>query len=487
MKFFKWLGNAGRVSAVALLGAGGVAVVGVLGTAAYLLNGPDGNTSFSDLGYTDPDQVVFTTGSNVKYEKGDGTNPLISSRNIKITDEKEENLRRGEELAARQREMQQYATAYGTSQGDGLVGNPTYAGGEEINQLTGMMNNIQELTASVAAGAAGGVPPEGKGNGEGEGSGGGISPLTRASTKWTNGVNGSGGVNPYGGAGSNGIQNEWSGSAGGSGGNANQVGDIIANAQQEAQSKLEEMRLKGAQPPRPHSHFGQDHNTVGPPSKLLERRAAEDRITFAQKRSADEARNKHRLPVTTAFLDGTRVPGGVTLLDGAETFDTGGTQETQDLDPVFKKGLLNNAGGYLDSLQKKSRDREHDGNILRKAMWICFGIALAMSILIPLLKSIPFFGVALSFVALCVGLAAVAVLGGYIVHFLQQGWSYRGIPITATVFAGTMTLGLILSFVLGGGSVTVKEGAVHALGKGLGLSVAQTAAIGGGLCCHGYW
>ena len=483
MKIFKWLGSAGRVSATALLGAGGVAVVGVLGTAAYLLNGPDNNTSFSDLGYSNPDQVVFTSGSNVGYEKGDGSNPFISSRDVNITAKEEADRLRGEQFAAQQREMQQYA-AYGTSKGDGLVGNPTYEGGEEIDpnlrNLTGMMDNIQNLASAVGGQAGADGNPGAPGGSEASGD----SSFARAATNWNKGVNSSGGVNPHS-AGGQGIQNEWAGSAGGSaGGAAGAVGDVLASAQQQVKQMSEGTRLgSSTRFSSTRSQFNRDKDSFGALTST-ERKKAEDRLTFAQKRSADEAKNKNRMANTTAFLDGNRVTGGMTFVDANGQFTTGGTQGTQDLNSNFKKGL-SRAGEYLDTVQVKTRDREHDGNILKKAMWICFGIALAMSILIPLLKSVPLFGVALSFVALCVGLAAVAVLGGYIVHFLQQGWSYRGIPITATVFAGTMTLGLVLSFVLGGGSVTVKQGAAKAFGEALGLSVGQGAAIGGASAAAG--
>ncbi len=448
MKFFKWLGSAGRVSAAALLGAGGVAVVGVLGTAAYLLNGPDNNTSFSDLGYSNPDQVVFTSGSNVGYEKGDGSNPFISSRDVNITAKEEADRLRGEQFAAQQREMQQYG-AYGTSQGDGLVGNPTYEGGEEIDpnlrNLTGMMDNIQNLASAVGGQAGADGNPGAPGGSEASGD----SSFARAATNWNKGVNSSGGINPHSAGGSSqGIQNEWAGSAGGSASGASAaVGDILANAQQQVKQMSEGTRLgSGTRFSSTRSQFNRDKDSFGALAST-DRKKAEDRLTFAQKRSAAEAKNKNRMANTTAFLDGNRVTGGMTFVDANGTFTTGGTQGTQDLNSNFRKGL-SRAGEYLDTVQTKTRDREHDGNILRKAMWICFGIALAMATLIPFLKAIPIWGHIAAVIAFCVGLAAVAVLGGYIVHFLQQGWSYRGIPITATVFAGTMTLGLLGSFLL---------------------------------------
>lgn len=474
MKFFKWLGNAGRVSAAALLGAGGVAVVGVLGTAAYLLNGPDGNTSFSDLGYSNPDQVVFTSGSNIGYEKGDGSNPFISSRGVGLIDDQAVSIQRQKEMAEQREAAEKYA-AYGTSHGDGLVGNPNFDADKiETAGLRDVMTNLNDSIAAVSAGQMGGQPggQPGASGGEGGSDGAGGAQLARAATNWSKGVNTSG-INPHSAGGSQGVQNEWAGSAGGAGG-ANAVGDILANAQQQAQQRLEGARLGSSREfPKPRSQFGTDKDSFAEKARM-QRDRAENRLKFAQKRSAYEAKNKNRMPNTTAFMDGDRITGGMTFVDGKSTFNTGGSQGTQDLSSNFQK-RLQGAGAAFDAVQGQLYDRQHDVHTLQKAAWICFGIALAMSIAIPFLKAIPIWGHIAALVALGIGLAAVGVLGYEIIRFLQHGWSYRGWAITATVFAGSSLIGLLSSFFLSKGADTVAEA-----GKGLGTGVSEGANVGMG-------
>ncbi len=472
MNIFKWLGKAGRVSTAALLGAGGVAVVGGLGAAALLMSGgQDDNTSFTDLNYERQNNVVYTAGSNVGYnysKDASGEKSLISARNINYVDQADYAAEQNRQFEMQNQEMQR---AYSMSQdaeglANGAVDETEGLGGmfgmgapDNLKEMvSGMQNAMGDVAKQAAAGQAGteGQKTDGQ--------------LARATVgNWSNSSATQGSLNPHVGGHSGSGGSQWTPGAGESA--AAQVGNALEKAQSTL-SNLEGARLSGRGFTPNKATFGNPLDSSGKFAGMGQE--GQNRLVYAQKKAAETARNKHREAnsLGKGFLDGDKISGGITIEGTGIT--TGEGQESADFGNKFAVAM-NNVGAALDAVQEQARDREADGHSLKNTLWKTFAIVLAAAIAIPWLKRIqpPWLGWGLAIIAGLAGLTALALLTTKIVKF-SKAWGFTGMAITATAVGTVMAAGLALSFFKSSAWYDIQS---KFLGK-LGISSATGLSVG---------
>ena len=471
MNFFKSLPLTTKI----LAGAAGIGAAALVGYGVLTAPEDSGN-AFFDNGRQNIEYVAGAEGSVAERE-------LISSRNVGIVDEQAMQQERAREALEMRKEQAAYdqlnansempATGAAVSyEGIGL-NNGGYEG--DTNNLTlptniPGMGDLAGMIGNAVGGANGGAGANGALGAKGEAAANGQqATLQRASMANPVKVGGVGGASASGGNSGQGVQNVWSAGGGAENSGEAQKGlDILNNAMGMIKEANEGAKLVG-RPIDNKPRFGTE-NALSRAGKGLDFNGKGGNDLERFRASAKKIANSKYLPANApahAWM-GSDVEGGITI-GGTTLVDNLGNGATDD--QKFTAGLKN-AGNYLDGIAGEMRDREKDGNSLKKHLWITFGIVLALAIAIPWLKHIWIFGVNLGVVAFAVGLAAIAALGIHIGVFSSH-WKFEGIAITATAVGAAMTAGLLLSFFLSGGQA-VQQGAQNA-----GLSGAPGGAAAG--------
>jgi hypothetical protein len=484
MKFLQWLGKAGKASVATLAGLGGVAAVAGVASWVYLSGDNPDNTSFN-LGGNPSSNIVYSVGGNADYSAGSqegGSDLLVSSRNIQILDEQSLRETEAEEMAQSHKTA---AQAFATSGGDALLGNSGYQG-DKIGKYSG---SVEDPTASLAGlsdviakaqGGMGGVNMQGgpnggaAANGEAEKEGGKPALASSQRPDW-------GSSAALSGKGGNGVNNQFVTQANGLGrsasGASGNVAEQVAGALQAGEAGASGV-LKSVLP-NGRGSFGNANKleqNVGSTGGRggFDRNKAINRLRFAQKRSTEEAKNKHRMAVTTAFMGGDRRTGGITLEDGSLT--TGQGQGSQDLSGDFKSGLKNLSGFHAD-MTNEDLKRQEDASQLKSRLWATIGVAIAAMIAIPLLRCIPIFGWALAAAVACAALATIASL---FVKAAQYGndWGSSGLTTVCYILGSVLAGGVAASFFFPGVFLKVIGKVATFLGLG-GVKVVTAAAVMG--------
>ena len=394
MKYLQWLNKAGKTSMAALAGLGGVAAAAGVASWMYINGGDDGN-SFH-LGSQQPTNIVYTSGGNADYntygaqEQGSSV-ALASSRNLKIMEQEDLRAAQREQLAESERLAGQ---AYGTSESSALVGNSDFQG-EKIPEFESMMGGkspmagmpdikglMAKATANMGGSGAQGGAANGAAGGAGRGAAGGDKGPAALSSQgkrdWTKSaaLGGRGGGSGEAGANQFVLQANGRGKAVDPASAMAEAGDVVKRAQQEAAALMDSSRDAGkAARASFKNNKVTDRDSHG--GRAQDRARALDRLQFAQKRSAQEASNKNRMAVSTAFLDGNKITGGITLSDGGVGVTTGMGQASKDFNTSFGAGLgkIQEVGEQLIDEENERRQDRHD---LKARLWKTVGFVIGM-------------------------------------------------------------------------------------------------------------
>ncbi len=472
MKYLQWLNKAGKTSMAALAGLGGVAAVAGVASWMYINGGDDGN-SFH-LGSQQPTNIVYTSGGNADYntygaqEQGSSV-ALASSRNLKIMEQEDLRAAQREQLAESERLAGQ---AYGTSESSALVGNSDFQG-EKIPEFESMMGgknpmagmpDIQGLMAKATAnmggsGAQGGAA-NGAAGGAGRGAAGGNKGPAALSSQgkrdWTTSaaLGGRGGGSGEAGANQFVLQANGRGKAVDPASAMAEVGDVVKRAQQEAAALMDSSRDAGkAARASFKNNKVTDRDSHG--GRAQDRARALDRLQFAQKRSAQEASNKNRMAVSTAFLDGNKITGGITLSDGGVGVTTGMGQASKDFNTSFGAGL-----GKLQEVGKQLVDEElqrrQDRQNLQAKIWRTVGIIVTVMMAIAyLMKMFRRAVTPWEKVAYFVGAIVAAGIGLYSIGDLwvaanefKHRWNEHTLRDASRIVGVLGTLGIAATFII---------------------------------------
>lgn len=479
MNIFKWLtGRAGKMALSAAQAVGLSAVVGVAGIAAWqYLDSPADNTAFNPAAQYDPGEVVYvagasggTYGANGEVESAFRAKP---SKAIEMTEKMtlaqkqaqamEDDVIPSVSVAPTPSAYQMGATEglgmnANDGKGEGLDGNPLAA---IQGTMSGMKDVISRAQAQAQAQAGAQNPEEKPGK------------ATLASAKRTSA--GSAGAG-HGQAFNSSFVIQNSGKNTGSravagAGSPEEVGNIFASAQAQANRTVEGMQM------RSRSNFGPGNNSLGADKDLSVGDARSSKegkdLVFIQKRSADAARNKNRSANegSRAFLASTKVSGGMRIV--GDTVAIGQGQGSKDFDNV-NEANLRGIGKWTDASVDEATQRMLDRQNLQKWLWRAIATCLAAMIAIPLLKH-SFWGIfaaiAISVAALVV--AAVAIVkGGQFAH----KWGGSGMSTAVIIVGGLMAAGVAMAWIFRGAF----QKFFKLIGQKLGLSGASSSAASGG-------
>ena len=479
MNIFKWLtGRAGKMALSAAQAVGLSAVVGVAGIAAWqYLDSPADNTAFNPAAQYDPGEVVYvagasggTYGANGEVESAFRAKP---SKAIEMTEKMtlaqkqaqamEDDVIPSVSVSPTPSAYQMGATEglgmnANDGKGEGLDGNPLAA---IQGTMSGMKDVISRAQAQAQAQAGAQNPEEKPGK------------ATLASAKRTSA--GSAGAG-HGQAFNSSFVIQNSGKNTGSravagAGSPEEVGNIFASAQAQANRTVEGMQM------RSRSNFGPGNNSLGADKDLSVGDARSSKegkdLVFIQKRSADAARNKNRSANegSRAFLASTKVSGGMRIV--GDTVAIGQGQGSKDFDNV-NEANLRGIGKWTQSAVDEATQRMLDRQNLQKWLWRAIATCLAAMIAIPLLKH-SFWGI---FAAIAISVAALAVAAMAIVKGGQfaHKWGGSGMSTTVIIVGGLMAAGVVVSFILHDAFARFYK----FIGEKLGLSGASETATSGG-------
>lgn len=480
MNIFKWLtGRAGKMALSAAQAVGLSAVVGVAGIAAWqYLDSPADNTAFNPAAQYDPGEVVYvagasggTYGANGEVESAFRAKP---SKAIEMTEKMtlaqkqaqamEDDVIPSVSVSPTPSAYQMGATEglgmnANDGKGEGLDGNPLAA---IQGTMSGMKDVISRAQAQAQAQAGAQNPEEKPGK------------ATLASAKRTSAGSSSAGRGQAFNSSfviQNSGKNTGSRAVAGAG-SPEEVGNIFASAQAQANRTVEGMQM------RSRSNFGPGNNSLGADKDLSVGDARSSKegkdLVFIQKRSADAARNRNRSANegSRAFLASTKVSGGMRIV--GDTVAIGQGQGSKDFDNV-NEANLRGIGKWTQSAVDEATLRRIDRQNLQKWLWKAIATCLAAMIAIPLLRKIPIWGTVLAVVAMLAALAVAAmaiVKGGQFAH----KWGGSGMSTAVIIVGGLMAAGVVVSF--------IKHDAFAQfykfIGEKLGLSGASETAASGG-------
>lgn len=450
MNIFKWLtGRAGKMALSAAQAVGLSAVVGVAGIAAWqYLDSPADNTAFNPAAQYDPGEVVYVAGAsggaygaNGEVESAFRAKP---SKAIEMTEKMtlaqkqaqamEDDVIPSVSVSPTPSAYQMGATEglgmnANDGKGEGLDGNPLAA---IQGTMSGMKDVISRAQAQAQAQAGAQNPEEKPGK------------ATLASAKRTSA--GSAGAG-HGQAFNSSFVIQNSGKNTGSravagAGSPEEVGNIFASAQAQANRTVEGMQM------RSRSNFGPGNNSLGADKDLSVGDARSSKegkdLVFIQKRSADAARNRNRSANegSRAFLASTKVSGGMRIV--GDTVAIGQGQGSKDFDNV-NEANLRGIGKWTQSAVDEATQRMLDRQNLQKWLWRAIATCLAAMIAIPLLKH-SFWGI---FAAIAISVAALAVAAMAIVKGGQfaNKWGGSGMSTTVMIVGGLMAAGVAMAWV----------------------------------------
>lgn len=480
MNIFKWLtGRAGKMALSAAQAVGLSAVVGVAGIAAWqYLDSPADNTAFNPAAQYDPGEVVYVAGAsggaygaNGEVESAFRAKP---SKAIEMTEKMtlaqkqaqamEDDVIPSVSVSPTPSAYQMGATEglgmnANDGKGEGLDGNPLAA---IQGTMSGMKDVISRAQAQAQAQAGAQNPEEKPGK------------ATLASAKRTSA--GSAGAG-HGQAFNSSFVIQNSGKNTGSravagAGSPEEVGNIFASAQAQANRTVEGMQM------RSRSNFGPGNNSLGADKDLSVGDARSSKegkdLVFIQKRSADAARNRNRSANegSRAFLASTKVSGGMRIV--GDTVAIGQGQGSKDFDNV-NEANLRGIGKWTQSAVDEATLRRIDRQNLQKWLWKAIATCLAAMIAIPLLKlQWPFGWIA----AIGVTVAALAVAAMAIVKAGQfaNKWGGSGMSTAVIIVGGLMVAGVAMAWIFRGAFAKFYS----SIGKSLGLSGASSSAASGG-------
>lgn len=479
MNIFKWLtGRAGKMALSAAQAVGLSAVVGVAGIAAWqYLDSPADNTAFNPAAQYDPGEVVYvagasggTYGANGEVESAFRAKP---SKAIEMTEKMtlaqkqaqamEDDVIPSVSVSPTPSAYQMGATEglgmnANDGKGEGLDGNPLAA---IQGTMSGMKDVISRAQAQAQAQAGAQNPEEKPGK------------ATLASAKRTGA--GSAGAG-HGQAFNSSFVIQNSGKNTGSravagAGSPEEVGNIFASAQAQANRTVEGMQM------RSRSNFGPGNNSLGADKELSVGDARSSKegkdLVFIQKRSADAARNRNRSANegSRAFLASTKVSGGMRIV--GDTVAIGQGQGSKDFDNV-NEANLRGIGKWTQSAVDEATLRRIDRQNLQKWLWKAIATCLAAMIAIPLLKH-SFWGwfaaIALTVVALATAAMAIVKAGQF-----ANKWGGSGMSTAVIIVGGLMAAGVAMAWIFRG---AFKE-FYQSIGEKLGLSGASETATSGG-------
>lgn len=475
MNIFKWLtGRAGKMALSAAQAVGLSAVVGVAGIAAWqYLDSPADNTAFNPAAQYDPGEVVYvagasggTYGANGEVESAFRAKP---SKAIEMTEKMtlaqkqaqamEDDVIPSVSVSPTPSAYQMGATEglgmnANDGKGEGLDGNPLAA---IQGTMSGMKDVISRAQAQAQAQAGAQNPEEKPGK------------ATLASAKRTSAGSSSAG---HGQAFNSSFVIQNSGKNTGSravagAGSPEEVGNIFASAQAQANRTVEGMQM------RSRSNFGPGNNSLGADKDLSVGDARSSKegkdLVFIQKRSADAARNKNRSANegSRAFLASTKVSGGMRIV--GDTVAIGQGQGSKDFDNV-NEANLRGIGKWTQSAVDEATLRRIDRQNLQKWLWKAIATCLAAMIAIPLLKH-SFWGwfaaIALTVVALATAAMAIVKAGQF-----ANKWGGSGMSTAVIIVGGLMAAGVAMAWIFRG---AFKE-FYKSIGEELGLKGADAAS-----------
>lgn len=449
MNIFKWLtGRAGKMALSAAQAVGLSAVVGVAGIAAWqYLDSPADNTAFNPAAQYDPGEVVYVAGAsggaygaNGEVESSFRAKP---SKAIEMTEKMtlaqkqaqamEDDVIPSVSVSPTPSAYQMGATEglgmnANDGKGEGLDGNPLAA---IQGTMSGMKDVISRAQAQAQAQAGAQNPEEKPGK------------ATLASAKRTSA--GSAGAG-HGQAFNSSFVIQNSGKNTGSravagAGSPEEVGNIFASAQAQANRTVEGMQM------RSRSNFGPGNNSLVADKDLSVGDARSSKegkdLVFIQKRSADAARNRNRSANegSRAFLASTKVSGGMRIV--GDTVAIGQGQGSKDFDNV-NEANLRGIGKWTQSAVDEATQRMLDRQNLQKWLWRAIATCLAAMIAIPLLKH-SFWGI---FAAIAISVEALAVAAMAIVKGGQfaHKWGGSGMSTTVMIVGGLMAAGVAMAW-----------------------------------------
>lgn len=450
MNIFKWLtGRAGKMALSAAQAVGLSAVVGVAGIAAWqYLDSPADNTAFNPAAQYDPGEVVYVAGAsggaygaNGEVESAFRAKP---SKAIEMTEKMtlaqkqaqamEDDVIPSVSVSPTPSAYQMGATEglgmnANDGKGEGLDGNPLAA---IQGTMSGMKDVISRAQAQAQAQAGAQNPEEKPGK------------ATLASAKRTSAGSSSAGRGQAFNSSfviQNSGKNTGSRAVAGAG-SPEEVGNIFASAQAQANRTVEGMQM------RSRSNFGPGNNSLGADKDLSVGDARSSKegkdLVFIQKRSADAARNRNRSANegSRAFLASTKVSGGMRIV--GDTVAIGQGQGSKDFDNV-NEANLRGIGKWTQSAVDEATQRMLDRQNLQKWLWRAIATCLAAMIAIPLLKH-SFWGI---FAAIAISVAALAVAAMAIVKGGQfaNKWGGSGMSTTVMIVGGLMAAGVAMAWV----------------------------------------
>lgn len=479
MNIFKWLtGRAGKMALSAAQAVGLSAVVGVAGIAAWqYLDSPADNTAFNPAAQYDPGEVVYVAGAsggaygaNGEVESAFRAKP---SKAIEMTEKMtlaqkqaqamEDDVIPSVSVSPTPSAYQMGATEglgmnANDGKGEGLDGNPLAA---IQGTMSGMKDVISRAQAQAQAQAGAQNPEEKPGK------------ATLASAKRTSaGSAGAGRGQAFNSSFviQNSGKNTGSRAVAGAG-SPEEVGNIFASAQAQANRTVEGMQM------RSRSNFGPGNNSLGADKDLSVGDARSSKegkdLVFIQKRSADAARNRNRSANegSRAFLASTKVSGGMRIV--GDTVAIGQGQGSKDFDNV-NEANLRGIGKWTQSAVDEATLRRIDRQNLQKWLWKAIATCLAAMIAIPLLKH-SFWGwfaaIALTVVALATAAMAIVKAGQF-----ANKWGGSGMSTTVMIVGGLMAAGVAMAWIF---RRAFKE-FYQFIGEKLGLSGASETATSGG-------
>lgn len=479
MNIFKWLtGRAGKMALSAAQAVGLSAVVGVAGIAAWqYLDSPADNTAFNPAAQYDPGEVVYVAGAsggaygaNGEVESAFRAKP---SKAIEMTEKMtlaqkqaqamEDDVIPSVSVSPTPSAYQMGATEglgmnANDGKGEGLDGNPLAA---IQGTMSGMKDVISRAQAQAQAQAGAQNPEEKPGK------------ATLASAKRTSAGSSSAGRGQAFNSSfviQNSGKNTGSRAVAGAG-SPEEVGNIFASAQAQANRTVEGMQM------RSRSNFGPGNNSLGADKDLSVGDARSSKegkdLVFIQKRSADAARNRNRSANegSRAFLASTKVSGGMRIV--GDTVAIGQGQGSKDFDNV-NDANLRGIGKWTQSAVDEATLRRIDRQNLQKWLWKAIATCLAAMIAIPLLKH-SFWGwfaaIALTVVALATAAMAFVKAGQF-----AHKWGGSGLSTTVMIVGGLMAAGVAMAWIFRG---AFKE-FYQSIGEKLGLSGASETATSGG-------
>lgn len=456
MNIFKWLGKSGKIALSAAQAVGLSAVVGVAGIAAWqYLDTPSDNTAFNLGGQYNPGEVVYVAGaSGGSY----GANGEVQSSFLATPSKA---IEMTEKFALAQKRAEEYEDsvsdealapsnpqAYQMGGTEGLGMGANRANEEELKNnpmafakqsLSGVSDAIaqaqaqaQAQQAAAAGGQAQGAAPAGT--------------LASASRDWGSSAATKGGSGGGGNSFNSSFVVQDSTKNGGKGAGAagqNQTPEqIMKNFQSQVASAQENARL------RARASFGEDEMLASDKNlKALDGRSSREKsdLAFIRKRSADAAANRNRAAneASRAWLDSTKVSGGMSIISG-ESVTTGQGQGSKDFNDATEAQLRGIQTYATTPLEQKALERKKARDNIRMWMWIAIPTALAAMVAIPaaiasagwLFGSGWIFAAAIAAVALIPVLSLLITSAKYAKEYSGSSLSTWGITIGSILTAG---------------------------------------------------